>query len=76
MTINDFWEKLLIKEKEKGKNYFENIQLAQNYFAEYKTDFAQAFKEIEEYIPKNTNLDVTLFLMFGYLIGYLCNSLI
>jgi len=36
--IDDFWQKILQKEKEKGDKYFENIFEAQNYFTRNKNE--------------------------------------
>jgi len=67
--IDDFWQKILQKEKEKGDKYFENIFEAQNYFTRNKNDFTQAFNEMRFFIPRDTDIECKLYLMFGYDLG-------
>ncbi|MBD3192643.1 MAG: hypothetical protein GF308_18525 [Candidatus Heimdallarchaeota archaeon] len=68
-NIENFWKTILEREKKKGKEYFQKILLAQDYFSKQTSDFTQAFNEINNFIPKETNLECTLYQMLGYDLG-------
>jgi hypothetical protein len=69
VKIDEFWKTILLREKEKGKDYIENIFVAQNYITEHRDEFINAFNEIKEFIPRETNIECKLYLMFGYDLG-------
>ena len=64
-----FWEDTLMKEMEKGEEYIKNLLATRDYFVEKKSDFDQAFSELNEFIPPQTDLKCKLHLMCGYDIG-------
>ncbi|MEA2071117.1 MAG: hypothetical protein U9O98_07480, partial [Asgard group archaeon] len=68
-TIDHFWKELLMKEKEKGREYLKQIRTHSDYFQEHREEFFKAFNTLEEFIPLETNLSCKLYLMFGYDLG-------
>ncbi|HUT82856.1 MAG TPA: DUF5700 domain-containing putative Zn-dependent protease [Candidatus Bathyarchaeia archaeon] len=68
-TIKEFWEEIILKEKNKGPQYNQKILSALEYIIERKNFFIKEFQEIEKFIPSEKNIKCKLYLMIGYDIG-------
>ncbi|TET29807.1 MAG: hypothetical protein E3J70_05995 [Candidatus Heimdallarchaeota archaeon] len=67
--IEIFWEGILKDELKKGEKYIKQLLLARDFFKENKSNFDQAFTELNEFIPPQTQLQCKLHLISGYDIG-------
>ena len=73
-NIHDYWEETLSKESKKGEHHLNEILKCVDYIKSNLTDFSQAFKELEAYIPNNLKLKCKLYFVLGYDIGIVSNG--
>ncbi|MCW4051489.1 MAG: hypothetical protein NWE89_17345 [Candidatus Bathyarchaeota archaeon] len=67
--INDFWHEKLQQESNKGKRHLENVLECIEYIKQNTSDFNEAFRELEAYLPRETDFSSILFCIIGYDIG-------
>jgi hypothetical protein len=65
----DFWRDLLFQETKKGGTHFQNILDCIDFIKVYIPDFNEAFRELEAYLPPETNISTNLYCIIGYDIG-------
>lgn len=68
-TIEDFWYEKLQHESNKGKRHLENILECIEYIKQNTSDFNEVFRELETYLPNDTNFSSNIFCIIGYDIG-------
>ena len=68
-TIEKFWINILEEEKEKGEKHLHRIKECKTYIEKEKEEVEKALIELQEYLPENKSLAVTLYANIGYDIG-------
>ena len=67
--ITGFWNDKLQHESTKGKRHLEYVLECIDYIRQNISDFNEAFRELEAYLPREINFSSTLFCIIGYDIG-------
>ncbi|MFX1254003.1 MAG: hypothetical protein ACFFCZ_20490, partial [Promethearchaeota archaeon] len=69
LSLQDFWENILLREAKKGKTYHNQILACLQYIESSIDDFKDIISELTSYFPMDLHIDCKLYLMVGYDIG-------
>ena len=67
--IRDFWFEKLQQLSDKGEKHLVNVLENIEYVKQETSDFHEAFRELQDFLPQNTNFSSHLFCIIGYDIG-------
>ena len=67
--LSDFWIEKLQQESNKGEKHLENVLKCMEYIKQNNFDFNEAFRELQDYLPQDTDFSSHLFCIIGYDIG-------